>query len=72
MRVVGVRQGLDERIPISMVLIDEDSESMYGRLVVPLCLAVGLSVIGQRLVMLGPEHGPDSRENLSYKLWSVV
>ena len=72
LRVVGVRQWLDERILISLVLIDEESEAMYERLVVPLCLAVGLRVVGQRLVMFEPEHCPDGRENLPHKLWSFV
>ena len=56
LRIVVVRQRLDERIPISLVLIDEDSEAMYECLVVLLCLAVVLRVLGQRLVMFAPEN----------------
>ena len=72
LRVVGVRQRLDERIPVSLVLIDEYSESMYERLVVPLSLAVGLRVVGQRFVVFESEHCLDGREDLYHKLWSVV
>ena len=68
LRVIGVRQWLDERIPISLVLIDEDSETIYKRLVVPLCLAVGLRMVGQRLVVFESEHCPDVRKDFPHCL----
>ena len=72
LRVVGVHQRLDERIPIALVLIDDNSEPMYEHLVVPLRLAVGLGVVGQRLVVFESEHCPDGREDFPHELWSVV
>ena len=67
LRVVGLRKWVDERIQISLVLIDENSEAMYELLVLPLCLTVGLRVVDQRLVMFEPEHCPDGRENSPQK-----
>ena len=72
LHVVDLRQGLDDGFSTALVLNDENAQQLYERLVVPLCLVIGLSMIGQRPVMLELEHCPDVRNKFYNELWAIV
>ena len=72
LRVVRIVQRLDEGVPVSLVLLDEITQSSEYCTIDPLRLAVGLWVVSGRRNMLDVQAGHSVLEIARCELLAVV
>lgn len=71
LRIVGVSQWLDIYVPVRLMFADVVPEPCNESLIIVLCLAIDLGLVGCSRQLLSLKEAAKSREELANKLWAV-